>query len=311
MSRKLPPLTALRAFEAAARHLSFTAAADELHVTQAAVSHQIRGLEERLGIALFRRSGRGVLLTDAAQPYLAEVTAAFDRLAAATQRLQSQDSAGVLNMTVLPSFAAKWLLPRLGHFREQHPEIDVRVSSSPEIVDMTRGEFDLAIRAGHGRYPGMRVDLIANIHFFPVCSPLLLKGPQKLESPADLRHFTLLHDEPRDLWQVWFNLVGITDIDPSRGPGYSDSSMVIWAAIEGQGIAMARSTLVAADLAAGRLVRPFTQSFPGDHAYWLVCPEATAERPKIAAFREWLLVEAREAEAADVPTFSENRHVKT
>lgn len=299
-ARKLPPLNALRAFEAAARHLSFTAAADELHVTQAAISHQIRGLEERLGIALFRRTGRGVLLTDAAQLYLSEITAAFDRLAAATQRLTTQDANGVLNATVLPSFAAKWLLPRLGRFRAAHPEIDLRISSSMEIVDMTRGEFDLAIRGGLGRYPGMRVDLIARVTLFPVCSPALLEGAHPLREPRDLRYHTLLHDEPRDLWRSWFNLVGITDIDPTRGPGYSDSSMVVQAAIEGQGVAIARSALAAADLAAGRLVRPFGQSLPGDYAYWLICPEATAERPKVAAFRDWVLAEAREA-AETVP----------
>src|SRR6185437_1118941 len=271
------------------------AAADELHVTQAAISHQIRGLEERLGIALFRRTGRGVLLTDAAQLYLSEITAAFDRLAAATMRLTTQDANGVLNATVLPSFAAKWLLPRLGRFRAAHPEIDLRISSSPDIVDMTRGEFDVAIRGGHGRYPGMRVDLVARITMFPVCSPALIKGPHPLREPSDLRYFTLLHDEPRDLWRSWFSLVGITDIDATRGPGYDDSSMVVQAAIEGQGVAIARSALAAADLAAGRLVRPFGQSLPGDYAYWLVCPEATAERPKVAAFRDWVLAEAREA----------------
>ncbi|MBV9521885.1 MAG: transcriptional regulator GcvA [Alphaproteobacteria bacterium] len=293
MSRKLPPLNAVRAFEAAARHLSFTAAASELHVTQAAISHQIRMLEERLGLILFRRSGRGVLLTDAAQAYLPEVSAAFDRLAAATQRLRAQDGSGVLSATVLPSFAAKWLLPRLGRFRAAHPDIDLRISSSPDLVDLSRGEFDIAIRAGSGDYPGMRSDFISKESFFPVCSPALLAAGPPLREPRDLRHYTLLHDEPRDLWRIWFTLVGVTDIDASRGPGFSDSSMVIWAAVEGQGVAIARSALAADDLAAGRLVRPFDQSVPGTSPYWLVCPEAIAERPKIVAFREWLLAEAR------------------
>lgn len=293
MSRRLPPLNALRAFEAAARHLSFTAAAAELNVTQAAISHQIRGLEERLGLKLFRRAGRGLLLTDAAQAYLPEVGAAFDRLVEATRRLHQHDAAGVLNATVLPSFAAKWLLPRLGRFRAAHPEIDLRISSSAEQVDLAREDFDLALRAGGGRYPGMRVDLILTEKFFPVCSPALLSGTRPLRVPEDLRQHTLLHDEPRDLWQLWLNTVGVANIDATRGPGFSDSGMVIQAALEGQGIAIAKGTLAADDLAAGRLVRPFDQSLPANYSYWLVCPEASAERPKIAAFRDWLLAEAR------------------
>src|SRR5260370_19413350 len=293
MSRRLPPLNALRAFEAAARPLSFTAAAAELNVSQAASSHQIRGLEERLGLKLFRRVGRGLLLTDAAQAYLPEIGAAFDRLVEATRRLHQHDAAGVLSATVLPSFAAKWLLPRLGRFRAAHPEIDLRISSSTEQVDLAREDFDIALRAGRGRYPGLHADLILTEKFFPVCSPALLSGARPLRGPEDLRPHTLLHDEPRDLWQLWLNTVGVADIDATRGPGFSDSGMVIQAAIEGQGIAIAKGALAADDLAAGPLVRPFDQSLPANYSYWLVCPEASAERPKIAAFRDWLLAEAR------------------
>ena len=293
MSRALPPLNALRAFEAAARHLSFTAAGAELNVTQAAISHQIRALEERLGLKLFRRAGRGLLLTDAAQAYLAEISGAFDRIAGATQRLHQHDAAGVLSATVLPSFAVKWLLPRLGRFRTAHPEIDLRISSAHEIIDLTREDFDVALRAGSGRYPGMRVDRILTERFFPVCSPALLTGARPLRRPEDLREHTLLHDEPRDLWELWFKTVGIVDIDSTRGPGFSDSSMVIQAAIEGQGVAIAKGTLAADDLKAGRLVRPFDQSLPADYSYWLVCLETSADRPKIVAFRDWLLAEAR------------------
>jgi LysR family glycine cleavage system transcriptional activator len=293
MSRSLPPLNALRAFEAAARHLSFTAAASELNVTQAAVSHQIKALEERLGLKLFRRVGRGLLLTDAAQAYLAEIAIAFDRIAGATRRLHQHDAAGVLSATVLPSFAAKWLLPRLGRLRAAHPEIDLRISSSTEQVDLAREDFDFALRAGSGQYPGMRSDLILTESFFPVCSPTLLSGPKPLRVPEDLRAHTLLHDEPRDLWQLWLKTVGIADIDATRGPGFSDSGMLIQAAVEGQGIAIAKGTLAGDDLKAGRLVRPFDQSLPANYSYWLVCPEASAERPKIVAFRNWILAEAR------------------
>jgi LysR family transcriptional regulator, glycine cleavage system transcriptional activator len=293
MSRSLPPLNALRAFEAAARHLSFTTAAAELNVTQAAISHQIKALEDRLGLKLFRRVGRGLLLTDAAQAYLAEIAAAFDRIAGATRRLHQHDAAGVLSATVLPSFAAKWLLPRLGRFRAAHPEIDLRISSSVEQIDLAREDFDFALRAGSGQYLGMRSDLILTESFFPVCSPALLSGPNRLRVPADLRAHTLLHDEPRDLWQLWLKTVGLTDIDATRGPGFSDSGMLIQAAVEGQGVAIAKGTLAGDDLRAGRLVRPFDQSLPANYSYWLVCPEPSAERPKIVAFRDWILAEAR------------------
>src|SRR5258708_33846022 len=270
MSRQLPPLNALRAFEAAARHLSFTAAAAELNVTQAAISHQIRGLEARLGLKLFRRVGRGLLLADAAQAYLPEIGAAFDRLVEATRRLHQHDAAGVLSATVLPSFAAKWLLPRLGRFRAAHPEIDLRISSSTEQVDLAREDFDIALRAGGGRYPGMRVDLILTEKFFPVCSPSLLSEARPLRVPEDLRQHTLLHDEPRDLWQLWLNTVRIADIDATRGPGVIDSGMLIHPAIDAQAVPPAKPTPPPPDLAAGRLVRPFDQSLPPNYSYSLV-----------------------------------------
>jgi LysR family glycine cleavage system transcriptional activator len=287
----LPPLNGLRTFEAAARHLSFTRAAAELHVTQAAVSHQIRALEERLGVKLFQRRGRGLVLTEAAQTYLGEIRGAFERIGEATRRLQARDALGTLTASVLPSFTAKWLLPRLGRFRAAHPEIDLRLSSSEEMVDFARDDFDLAIRTGRGRWPGLRADLVLTEELFVVCSPKLVER-QKLDRPEDLRQHTLLHDEPRDRWAVWLKRVGIDDIDPWRGPGFSQSNLVIEAAVEGQGVALVGGTLAAEDLRAGRLVRPLAASSPTDYSYWLVCPEATAERPKVAAFRAWLLAEA-------------------
>jgi LysR family glycine cleavage system transcriptional activator len=292
MSRDLPPLQALRTFEAAARHLSFTRAAEELHVTQAAVSHQMKGLEERLGFPLFRRLGRRLVLTDPAQAYVAELREAFDLIAEATRRLKAQDRGGVLNATVLPSFAVKWLLPRLGRFRAAHPEIDVRISSDSRSVDFAREDFDLGIRAGRGPWPGLRADLILTQRFFAVCSPALLEGPHPPRRPADLRWHTLLHDEPRDRWQQWLNLVGIDGIDPWRGPGFSHSNLVIQAAVEGQGVAIASDALAGDDLRAGRLIRLFDQSLPGDQSYWLVYPEGAAIRPKVVAFRDWILAEA-------------------
>ena len=290
--RRLPPLNALRAFEAAARHLSFTRAAGELHVTQAAVSHQIRALEERLGRKLFRRVGRNLILTDTAQVYLADIRSAFDRIDEATRRLEAQDRGGVLNATVLPSFAAMWLLPRLGRFRAAHPEIDLRLSSDAEMVDFARSDFDVGIRTGKGKWPGLRAHLILAERLVVVCSPALMKSA-KLRSPRDLARMTLLHDEPRERWAVWFRRLEIDGIDPWRGPGFSHSNMVIQAAIAGQGVAVVGETLATDELKAGRLVRPFPETLPTDYSYYLVYLEAPAERPKIAAFREWILAEAQ------------------
>ncbi len=300
MSRRLPPLNALRAFEAAARHLSFTRAADELHVTQTAISHQIKGLEERLGVRLFRRLPRGLLLTEEAQRYLPPVRDAFDRIAAATAQLAAGSSSGSLTVSVLPSFAAKWLVPRLGRFRAAHPDLDLRISSSSQLVDFARDDVDVGIRMGRGNYPGLRVDRLFGESVVPVCSPELLSGPHPLRRPVDLRHHVLLHDDDHTGWQLWLELAGVEGVDARRGPILTDSAMVVQAAADGQGVALARSVLAAGDLAAGRLVRPFEVSLPHDLAYYLVSPEATAEQPKIRAFRAWVLAEAKEqAEAAE------------
>jgi len=298
MARFLPPLNALRAFEAAARHLSFTRAAEELNVTQAAVSHQIKALEERLGVTLFKRMNRTLLLTDVGQAYLPAVREAFDGLARATALLLKRDRTGALTVSVLPSFAAKWLVPRLGQFRDQHPEIDVRLSTDHHMVDLGREDVDMAIRYGQGDYPGLDSVRFLNEDVFPVCSPLLLQGRHPLLRPDDLRYHTLLHDDFRIDWRLWLLAAGVKDVDPDRGPAFTDSSMVVQAAVEGQGVALARSVLAAADLVSGRLVKPFDVSMPARWAYYLVCPLPTRENPKIVAFRSWLLAEAQTVTAA-------------
>ena len=292
MSRRLPPLNAIRAFEAAARHLSFTRAADELAVTQAAISHQVKALEEWLGVKLFRRLNRALLLTDAGQAYLPPPREAFDQLAGATGRLRADDSRGVLTITTLPSIAARWLVPRLGRFREAHPDIDLRIDASQHLTDFAREDVDVALRYGGGAWDGMRAERLMTEDFVPVCSPRLLEGAHPLRSPEDLRHHTLLHDDNRNDWTMWFLAAGIEDGDSTRGPAFSDSSLVLQAAAEGQGVALGRSALAATDLAAGRLVKPFDISLPASWAYYVVYPEATAERPKIMAFRDWLMAEA-------------------
>ena len=301
MARRLPPLNALRAFEVAARHLSFTKAAEELYVTQAAISHQVKALEEALGVQLFRRLNRRLMLTDAGQLYLPALTAAFDGIDAATGRLRADENAGSLTVSVANSLAAKWLLPRLPRFRERHPEIDVEISAADRLVDFGRDNADMGIRYGLGNYPGLKVDPLMEDTVFPVCSPQLVNGrlvdgPPPLRAPEDLRRHTLLHDDvgtgEAPNWRRWLTAAGVTGVNPERGPRYSHSSLVLQAAIDGQGVALGRSSLVSLDLEAGRLVQPFGPALPSHYACYVVSPVATAERPKIKAFRDWLLEEA-------------------
>jgi LysR family glycine cleavage system transcriptional activator len=300
--KDLPPLNALRAFEAAARHLSFTRAAAELFVTQAAVSHQIKALEGHVGVKLFRRLPRRLLLTDEGQAYAHALTDVFARLARATARLREPDAARkrLLTVSVLPSFAARWLVPRLGRFRTLHPEIDVRVSPQAAAADFARDDVDVGIRYGGGKYPGLRSDRLLDDELFPVCSPALRRGRHALRTPRDLRHHVLLHDETNDDWRTWLVAagVGVEDgVDATRGPIFTDASMLLEAALGGQGVALARRVLAEDELARRRLVRAFgeqaTLTLPSDRAYFVVAPRATAEQPRIKAFREWLLKEAR------------------
>ncbi len=298
MARRLPPLNALRAFEAAARHLSFTRAAGELHVTQAAVSHQVKALEEHLGRKLFRRLNRALLLTDDGQAYLPSISRAFTLLNDATNDLLTKQAPGPLTVSALPSFAARWLVPRLGRFRQIRPDIDLRIDPSAELADFAGGDVDVGIRYGRGKYPGMRADWLMTEDIFPVCNPSLLKGPHPLHDPEDLEHQVLLHDDGHGDWRTWLLAAGVDRVDPARGPIFTDSSMLIQAAMAAQGVALARGVLAADELAAGRLVRPFTLSLSTEYAYYLVCPVNTAEQPKIAAFRDWLLGEARRESSA-------------
>ncbi|WP_119460322.1 transcriptional regulator GcvA [Rhodospirillaceae bacterium SYSU D60014] len=297
MSRRLPPLNALRAFEAAARHLSFAKAAAELHVTPAAISHQIKALEAHLGLPLFRRLNRAVLLTDAGQRCLSGVREGFDRLAEAMERVRAEGASGPLTVTVSPSFAGKWLVPRLDRFRQAHPDIDVRIDASSECADFTRDDVDIGIRFGTGRYPGLRVDHLMDDRVVPACSPRLVDGPHPLRTPDDLRWHTLLHvdhatrDETWPDWRMWLLAAGVRDVDSNRGPKFSQASMAIQTAIEGHGVVLAEQILLADDLAAGRLVKPFDLSLSPGFAHYVVCLETAADRPKIAAFRDWLFAE--------------------
>ncbi len=278
----------------AARHESFTRAAEELCVTQGAVSHQVKALEEELALALFKRAPQRLEITDAGRDYLVVVRDALDRIAFGTERLLQRQSAGVLTVSTSPNFAAKWLVHRLGRFAELHPTIDLRVSATLHHIDFAREDVDVAVRHGDGAWPGLDVTRLLTEELFPVCSPRLTRGRHALREPADLAHHTLLHlDERRD-WTKWLDAAGVEDVDLSRGPVLNQASMVIDAAVDGQGVALARTGLAAHDLIAGRLVRPFALALPVSYAYWIVCPKATAQLPKIVTFRDWLLAEAAE-----------------
>ncbi|MDJ0951422.1 MAG: transcriptional regulator GcvA [Alphaproteobacteria bacterium] len=299
MARRIPPLNALRAFEAAARHLSFAKAAEELNVTPAAISHQVKSLEAFVGVPLFRRLTRAVMLTDAGQAALPLLYEAFDRLEQAAERMRTHDEAGELKLSAAPSFTAKWLVPRLDRFAAAHPEIDVRIDATNQVIDLAREDVDIAIRYGPGGYPKHREDpLLEDEAVVPVCSPALCEGPDALTTPEDLRRQTLLHihfggqRSTWPTWEMWLRAAGIAGIDATRGPVFAQESLALQAAIAGQGVALASSMFVAEDIAAGRLVRPFDLGIPLEFGYFVISLEANADRPKVAAFRDWLLEEA-------------------
>ena len=301
--RRLPPLNALRAFEAAARHLNFSRAADELSVTPGAVSQQIQNLEDYVGASLFKRTPKGLLLTDAAQMALPALREAFDRLAEAASLLTAAVDGRRLTLTAPPSFAAKWLVPRLGAFEQAHPQVDVWLSAAIELVDLSAGEVDVAIRYGAGRYPGLEVYRLFSETVIPVASPgLLAENP--LSSPSDLAGHILLHDGSPDLddscpdWPMWLAARGLKSVDGTRGPRFNQSSLVIEAAVNGRGVALAKRTLAQADLEAGRLVAAFPISTAVDFAYYLVHPKAKGRLPQVKAFVSWLQAQAIEHEAA-------------
>ncbi|TQV72879.1 transcriptional regulator GcvA [Aliikangiella marina] len=299
MARRLPPLKSLRAFEAAARHLSFTRAADELFVTQAAVSHQIKSLEDFLGVQLFIRRNRQLLLTDEGQNYWPKIRDIFEILTAATDELKANRATGALTVSVVPTFATVWLVPRLSKFKQLYPDIEVRLKASDETVDFVREDVDIAIYYDTGDYPGMHSVTLLSERLTPLCSPQLLQdGGGPLEKPEDLKFHTLLHDGTTDDWRRWLRLAGVKGINLNQGPVFSHTSMVQQAAIYGQGIAMGHLVLSQAEVQAGRLVRPFELTMESDFSYDIVCPDESAERPKIKAFTDWLLETVRQESAA-------------
>src|SRR5260370_23791177 len=291
MARRLPPLNGVKAFEAAARSESFTRAAEELNVTQGAVSHQVKALEDTLGLKLFHRERQRLILTEAGRNYLAVVRDALDRIAVGTERLLQRQEGGVLTVNTSPDFAAKWLVNRLSHFADKHPDVDLRISATTQYVDFAREDVDIAIRHGDGTWPGLHVERLYSERLFPVCSPKLVAGRNRITKAADLLQFPLLRLEDAENWTRLFEAAGVkASVGP--GPVLNRASMLIDAAIDGQGIALARTALAAWDLINGRLVRPVDASLRMANTYWIVCPKAVSNVPKIATFRNWVLAEA-------------------
>ena len=296
--RRLPPLNSLRAFEAAARWLSFAKAAEELFVTPAAVSQQIRQLEDYLGITLFHRMTRSVRLTEEARAVLPLMTEGFDKLAEAVNRLAQEEERGLLTISTAPTFAAKWLLHRLPDFSDKYPDIDLRLHSSRVPGEFDQDGIDISIRLSTGDYPRLHAARVFGEEFSPVCSPGLLAGSNPLRTPKDLKNHHLLHVDWGDLniplpdWHMWTRKAGVEDIDLDHGPHFTVESMAIDAAINGNGVALVSHHAAAGDLQVGRLVRPFELVLQADFSYWLVCPHEYLRRAKVKAFSDWLLEEA-------------------
>ena len=294
-------MQALRAFEATARERSLTKAAEALHLTHGAISHQIKSLEADLGVRLVERAGRGIRLTDEGERFAARVRTAFAELTTAVQEITARANPRMLRVSVVPSFAARWLLPRIGRFFAVHPDIDLVVSANMAVVDFQRDDADVAIRYGFGEWKGVRVEHILDDSFFPVCSPRIEGGVPK--RPTDLARYTLLRadDEP---WLPWFEAAGLDWPEPTRGPMFNDSAHMMQAAAEGQGVALARATLLGNDERNGVLVRPFAIEAPAPRRFYLVYPPRNADSPKLAVFRAWLQVEIAADRRTLAPTAS-------
>ncbi|MCG7394103.1 transcriptional regulator GcvA [Microvirga sp. ACRRW] len=305
-SSKLPPMSAVRVFEAAARHQSFTRAAEELGMTQAAVSYQIKMLEDRVGAPLFVRMPRQVMLTARGQQLAPAVTEAFDALRAAFASVEEMVQS-VLSITTLSTFASNWLIPRLGRFQQIFPNIAVQISVAQNVVDLGQSEFDLGIRSGDGEWPGLEAYPLFPNHFTPVCSPDLIRDVE-LKEPADILKFPII--SPSDpWWKDWFTAAGMPDVDLSRR---LDNSLGVqqfegMAAMAGQGFALINPFFFPADLAAGRLVQPFDVMGTTSRGYWLVYPKKRKRSPKIEAFRDWILSEV----AGDAEKGTIAAHIKT
>ncbi|MCW9044940.1 MAG: transcriptional regulator GcvA [Alphaproteobacteria bacterium] len=298
--KRLPPLNAIRAFEAAARHLSFAKAAEELNVSPGAVSHHIKTLEADLGQSLFKRLNRAVVLTQAGQLCLPGIREGFDKIRVAIDKIRKTEDDSNLRVSVGPAFAAKWLLPRIYKFAELHPDIGVTVLASLSLADFEIDPVDVAIRYGQGDYPDLYTDLLFHEWHSPMCSPKLLEGEKPLKTPADLKNFTLIHDDTLKEnplapdWEDWLNKVGVKNMDLTKGLHFTQADHSLQAAIAGHGVTLGRYLLASGDLDAGRLVMPFDFRVDWPFSYYLVSPKVTKESLKVSAFRQWILEEVVE-----------------
>ena len=311
MPRSLPPLLSLRVFESCARLRSFKRAAEELHITPAAVSHQIKALEEHLGVTLFRRLIRQVELTPAAELMLPKIREGLDCFAAAVDLVRPDSESGSVTVNLPPSLASRWLIHRLQDFSERYPEIQLRVGTNLSTIDshdsslgedlsaLREGRVDLEVRFGSGEYEGLRSSLMFEVSYLAVCAPALLRGMRPLREPRDLRFHTLIHDDTvrdrseRPNWSDWLAAAKAEGVDAGKGPHFSNSSLALEAAMDGMGVALALRPLLTHDIAAGRLVVPFDVAVPSGYAYYAVTTAAAAERMIVKRFREWLLEESR------------------
>jgi LysR family transcriptional regulator, glycine cleavage system transcriptional activator len=287
--RRLPNLAALRAFEAAARHGNFSRAAEEIHVTHGAISHQVRALEEELGVPLFARHGKRISITPEGERFATTLRKALTDIAAAAAALQADGKQKRLTVTALPSFAARWLSPRLGQFIELHPDMEVMLQSSSQLTDFVRESVDIGVRFGRGNYPGLVVEKIMDDYYYPVASPHFNKGKLPL-TPEKLAQHPLLRCE-MEPWTPWFRAAGLDFLEPTGGLVFQDSSMLVRAAVEGHGIALARHAIAVSDIESGELVRLFDIAIRTPQSYYLVCPPESLRKPHVQAFRNWLLGE--------------------
>jgi LysR family glycine cleavage system transcriptional activator len=295
---RLPPLKSLQAFESAGRRLSFTLAAQELNVTPGAISQQIRQLEEFLGVPLFKRLNRAIVLTDAGLLFLPLISQGFEHFHEAVTRLRQRGDDGPLTITSAPSFVSKWLIPRLSSFKRLHPDIDVRIDTSDRLVDFSREDIDVGIRFGDGEYPELDTVFLFAFDLIPVCSPDLLRGKHQLREVSDLKHFTLLHSNHDELdpgwpdWAMWLKVVEADDVDSSHGIYFNQSDQLFQAALDGQGVALLANVMAEPEVAAGRLVQPFSARLPVKLNYHVVTSPHKAGIAKVAAFRQWILDES-------------------
>jgi LysR family transcriptional regulator, glycine cleavage system transcriptional activator len=310
MIELFPGLRSLRAFDASAHHLSFTRAAEDMGVTPAAISHQIKELEAVLGVPLFIRTSRSMRLTREGEILQTATHDSLETLSRALFRIRRLENRKQLKVSASPSVAAKWLVPRLDRFLSTQPGADVRIDVSHAVVDFDREDIDVAIRFGEGKYPGLKADLLFQDTVFPVCSPRIITKGKPLATPRDLLRHPLIHldweaiGQPWPNWKMWMTAAGIKDFDDKRGLHFGQTSLTVQAAIDGQGVALGDSNLVADDLAAGRLVKPFDLSLraPKQLAYYLITRPNTDDAPMVNAFRDWCIVEARQTERRDSDT---------